>query len=377
MEAKENVYRALQREIDTRMPVGFPESKDGHDIEILKLLFTEQEARVAVHLSVFPEAPDRIHKRVQKAGIDISLDDLGKMLAGLEKKGAISGSGGRYSLAQFAVGMFEYQAGHVTKEFAEHSIAYMEEVFHKELIKEGVPVQLRVLPIDESITPDRVVGTYDDVRAMIDGIAGPFATIPCVCRESRDLVGTPCKVSDMRRVCTMFGSTAKSMVAQGLAKEVSKQELFGLLDEYRKAGFVLQPENNLNPQYMCICCGCCCGVLTSAKQFPKPAELYHSNYIASSTTETCTGCGVCAKRCQMDAITIDEKKARVNPDRCIGCGNCVPTCKPGAMHLDARLSPVSPPKDRMAFYTKVIIKKRGAAKALGGLIGKSLLGKKF
>jgi Na+-translocating ferredoxin:NAD+ oxidoreductase subunit B len=377
MEKLDSVYRALQREIDTRMPVGFPESKEGHDIEILKLLFNEEEASIAIHLSVFPETVNRIHNRVQKAGIDISSEKLRKMLDGLVKKGAISGGGGRYSLAQFAVGMFEYQAGQISKEFAEHSIAYMDEIFHEELIKDGVPVQLRVIPIGESLTPDRVVGTYDDVRAMIEGMPSTIATIPCVCRESRDITGTPCKVSDMRRVCTVFGSTAEALTKQGLATAISKQEILGLLDDYRKAGFVLQPENNLQPHFMCVCCGCCCGVLTSAKQFPKPAELYHSNYIASSTAETCTGCGVCAKRCQMDAITIDEKKARVNPDRCIGCGNCVPTCKPGAMHLDARPSVVVPEKNQMAFYRKIIMKKRGPARALAQLIGTSLLGKKF
>lgn len=280
-------------------------------------------------------------------------------------------------MAQFVVGIFENQVGKTSKEFAEQSIAYMEEVFHKELIKEGVPVQLRVIPIGESITPDRVVGTYDDVRAMIEGLLGPIATIPCVCREGRDLVGTPCKVSDIRRVCTVFGNAAKSLMAQGLAKEMSKQECLAMLDEYRKAGFVLQPENNQHPHFMCVCCGCCCGVLTSAKQFPKPAELYHSNYIANSTAENCTGCGICAKRCQMDAITINEKKSRVNPDRCIGCGNCVPTCKPGAMHLNARPSPVAPAKNQMSFYTKAVIKKRGAAKTLGQLIGRSLFGKQF
>ncbi|HME55743.1 MAG TPA: 4Fe-4S dicluster domain-containing protein [Candidatus Lokiarchaeia archaeon] len=377
MEKIDSVYRTLQQEIDTRMPVGFPESKEGHDIEILKLLFTEEEASIAIHLSALPETVNRIHKRVQKAGIDISIDTLCKMLDGLVNKGAISGGNGRYSLAQFAVGMFEYQAGRISKEFAEQSIAYVDEVFHKELIKKGVPVQLRVIPIGESITPERVVGTYDDVRAMIEGMPGPIATIPCVCRESRDITGTPCTVSDMRRVCTIFGSTAKALTNQGLATEVSKQEILGMLDEYRKAGFVLQPENNLDPSFMCVCCGCCCGVLTAAKQFPKPAELYHSNYIANSTAETCSGCGVCAKRCQMDAITIDEKKARVNPDRCIGCGNCVPTCKPGAIHLDARSSVVAPEKNQMAFYRKIIMKKRGPAKALVQLIGTTLLGKKF
>ncbi|MEX2728684.1 MAG: hypothetical protein Q6353_015615, partial [Candidatus Sigynarchaeum springense] len=213
MDAEESVYRALQREIDTRMPVGFPESKAGHDIELLKLLFTEQEACVAIHLSVFPETTDRIYKRIRKAGMDIPINDLAKMLDGLVEKGAITGGDGKYSLAQFAVGMFEYQAGNLSKKFAEHAVAYLKETFYKEFHKEGVPAQLRVIPIGESITPDRVVGTYDDVRAMIEGMRGPIATIPCVCRESTDLVGRPCKVSDMRRVCTIFGSTAKAMIA--------------------------------------------------------------------------------------------------------------------------------------------------------------------
>jgi hypothetical protein len=47
------------------------------------------------------------------------------------------------------------------------------------------------------------------------------------------------------------------------------------------------------------------------------------------------------------------------------------------MHLNARSSFVAPAKDQGTFYRKVIMKKRGAAKALGQLIGTSLLGKKF
>ena len=43
---EETVYRRLQREIDSRMPIGFPESKKGLDIKILKMLFTPKDAEI-------------------------------------------------------------------------------------------------------------------------------------------------------------------------------------------------------------------------------------------------------------------------------------------------------------------------------------------
>ena len=181
----------------------------------------------------------------------------------------------------------------------------------------------------------------------------------CVCREQQDVLEEPCKLSDLRRCCAMFNDAAQRRINDGRGKEVSKDEFFEILKTFQKEGFVLQPENSQNPHFMCVCCGCCCGVLKMAKQYPKPAEYYSNNFYAQSNPELCNGCEVCVQRCQMDAITLVNEKAIVNLDRCIGCGNCVPTCGMKAMKLYKKDKSVRPPKSSTRMYMKIMMKKRG------------------
>lgn len=42
--------------------------------------------------------------------------------------------------------------------------------------------------------------------------------------------------------------------------------------------------------------------------------------------DSCKRCGICAKACAQEAISIGEKKAEVNPDKCILCGYCAAAC---------------------------------------------------
>ncbi|RLI20779.1 hypothetical protein DRO45_03245, partial [Candidatus Bathyarchaeota archaeon] len=42
--------------------------------------------------------------------------------------------------------------------------------------------------------------------------------------------------------------------------------------------------------------------------------------------ELCDGCEVCVKTCPVNAITMHEGKAKVDPFMCTGCGACVPVC---------------------------------------------------
>jgi ferredoxin len=41
--------------------------------------------------------------------------------------------------------------------------------------------------------------------------------------------------------------------------------------------------------------------------------------------EKCTGCGICAEICAVDAIKVENDKAVVNDD-CVECGACVNEC---------------------------------------------------
>ena len=374
MSTEDAIYRALQREIDKRMPVGFPESKTGLDIKMLKMLFTPKEAKLATFLSALPETAEQIHKRIR--GMNISLEELKKMLEVLFKKGAISKSSrsGRYSLAQFAVGFYEYQVDKLTPEFAAASEEYMEEIFHKEIHRKDRTGQIHTIPVEKSLTQENYAAPYEDIRKIVENKPGPFYAINCVCRQTHDLTNDKCKLSDMRRVCIMLKKPSH-YTEEDKVTEIPKEEFFDMLKKFQKEGFVLQPENNQDPGYICVCCGCCCGILTSAKQFPKPAEYYNSNFYAKSNIELCNGCEVCVKRCQMDAIDMVDEKAVVNLDRCIGCGNCVPYCGQKAMTLIRKKKTKVPPKNRDMMYIKIMAEKKGIVGALGAGI-KRLLGKK-
>jgi Na+-translocating ferredoxin:NAD+ oxidoreductase RNF subunit RnfB len=170
----------------------------------------------------------------------------------------------------------------------------------------------------------------------------------------------------------MFNDRAVRRIEDGRGQEVSKEEFFEILNKYQKAGFVLQPQNNQNPSYMCVCCGCCCGVLSMAKQFPNPAEYYSSDFYAQSNPELCNGCEVCVTRCQMDAITMVDEKAIVDLNRCIGCGNCVATCGQKAMILIKKEKVSNLSKDESSMYRGIMMKKRGFFGTLK-MIGKMIV----
>ena len=40
----------------------------------------------------------------------------------------------------------------------------------------------------------------------------------------------------------------------------------------------------------------------------------------------CKGCGLCLRRCQVEAVTLNGKKAVIDHNKCIGCGACFSIC---------------------------------------------------
>ncbi len=54
---------------------------------------------------------------------------------------------------------------------------------------------------------------------------------------------------------------------------------------------------------------------------------------AKVNTVKCTGCGQCIEDCPVEAITLEEGKAEVQPDVCIDCGVCVAVCPVEAIAL--------------------------------------------
>jgi Na+-translocating ferredoxin:NAD+ oxidoreductase subunit B len=380
MASGKDVYRKLQEHLDN-MPVAFPESASGLDIKLLKQRFTPEEAEIALELSAVPEPLARIHKRLIKTGI--SIDELEQILDNLVAKGSIlegkffdrKGPKKYYSKAQLAVGMYELQAGRLTKEFEQDFQDYCDETFYKAFHSKKTS-QMRTIPVGKAVNIDRYVDSYDNARDIVHKTQRPMAVIECVCRSGKDLTEQPCKHSDIRETCLLFEDVANFAMSSEDCRIVTKDEMLGILDRAEEAGFVLQPENNRNPNFICCCCGCCCNVLTTVNKFPKPAEFYHSNYYSAVTAEKCEACLTCVDICPMEAITADEGYATVDMDRCIGCGVCVTKCPANAIELGEKKRKYIPPKDSDAMYKKILMERIGV-KGMLKVLPKMLLGRKI
>ena len=374
--ATENVYRRLQKHIDN-MPVGFPATDSGVELRLLEHLFSPEEAEMAMHLSALPESLDKIYSRAKKTGI--SKKKLGVSLARMAKKGAILktdvGGEPHFSKAMLAIGMFEFQATRLTKEFHSDMIQYMDEAFWEAFFTRKTS-QMRTIPINEEVLPERRIGTYDGAKDLVMNSQGPFAVINCVCREGMDLQDDPCRLSDIRETCLLLGSFAKDAIGSEAARELSKEEMVGILERADEVGMVLQPQNTQDPHFICCCCGCCCGVLVSAKKLPRPAEYFDANYFAEVNADLCTECGTCGDRCEMDAIIYTDGVASVDLLRCIGCGLCVSTCPDEAILLFEKDQTKTPARSEKDLY-KTIMMERFGPLGTAKIVAKKALGMKI
>ena len=373
----QDVYRQLQRHLDAS-PVPFPETRSGVEIRFLQHLFTEEEAFASLKLSVLPEPLDRIHRRFGKG--EITKEDLKSRFHSLHEKGAIlcipdAKHGYRYSKLPVVVGMFEYQVDRVTRELAEDFFRYEEEGLAEALLTPGTK-QMRTIPVNVSLEPGFLVGSYDNARAIIDQSEGPFAVMNCVCRRSREKMGESCRQTRNLETCFTLGNSARYMMGRGVARELSREEILDLMGRAEEEGMVLQPQNSQDPGFICCCCGCCWRVLTAAKKFEKPSEFFHTNFYARVDAESCTACGTCMERCQMEALVPVNSHTEVRLDRCIGCGVCVNACPSGAISLKKKEKETIPQKDRTTMFMKMVRERYGVIGSLR-FMGKAVLGRKI
>ena len=372
-----DIYRELQRHLD-QMPVPFPETESGIEISLLKRLFDETEANIALKLSAVPENLDRIFSRFEEG--EITKETLKAKLEGLFDKGAIMAltdekKGRMYQKLPLAIGIFEFQVDRITRDLAEDFFAYEEEGFAEAFL--GVKTkQMRTIPVHVDIEPEFLIGSYDNACKLIENSPGPFAVMNCVCRQAREKMGETCKQTDILETCFTLGNSARFMMEKGVGRELSREEMNQLVSRAEQEGMVLQPANTQSPEFICCCCGCCCGVLTAAKKFPQPAEFVQSNFYAQIDTEQCTACGECMELCPMEALVSVNSHTEVLRSHCIGCGNCLNACDYEAITLVKKEKETLPPKDRGEMYKKMILERFGVLGALK-IMGKAALGKKI
>ncbi|MHA1927968.1 MAG: 4Fe-4S dicluster domain-containing protein, partial [Candidatus Thorarchaeota archaeon] len=349
-----------QQHLDS-MPVGFPATESGVEIRILKQLFTQEEARIATKLRFATHPSDTLDDIIQRIeSVEYSRDELETILDTMVSKGLLlfrkEESKKYYNNAQWIVGIYEFQVNKMTADLFNDIVDYNIETFGRVLHGTNLP-QLRVIPIGKSIEHNNEVANYDDVRELVSSSKGPFLVANCICRQAMDLVDNPCKATDRRETCIAFGTMAQMYIDQDWGREVSKDELLEIIQQNQKDGLVLQPSNARTLDFLCSCCGCCCGILFGTKMSRKPVKFFSTNFYAEVDSELCTLCGNCVELCQMEAITLEDDTVVIDLNRCIGCGVCVANCPSDALALKKHSEERVPPDTIDDLYSKISEKK--------------------
>ena len=67
MATETDAYRNLQEHLD-KMPVGFPATESGVEINLLKTIFTPEQAKIATHLDYKHKTLDQIFETAKEEG---------------------------------------------------------------------------------------------------------------------------------------------------------------------------------------------------------------------------------------------------------------------------------------------------------------------
>lgn len=362
MDKTEQIYRKLQQHLD-KQAVGYPATKSRAEIRILKRFFSPDEARLAMHLTYKPDSIEHINELAKDSGI--SFGSVESMLNNMAKNrviGLVEKAGTRHFYTiPFVVGMFEGQLKRLSPEFLTDVEQYTtDKSFGLAFLSTELP-QMRTIPVGKSISVEHHVTTYDHIADIISGTDGPFAILECICRKMAGMKGNPCKKTSRQETCMPIGDMAKYAIQNGAGRAINRDEALEIARMNEADGLVFQPSNTQKVDFVCSCCGCCCGMLRVQKMLPKPVDFWATNYYAAVNAKACSGCGTCVERCQVDAVTVDDREstAFVNLNRCIGCGNCIVTCPTGAMNLLKKEKQIMPPQDTEKLYDIIMANKKG------------------
>jgi len=329
---KGEVYQRLREQLD-QYAVGFPGTESGVEKNILKKLFTREEAEMFLLLSMKPETPESVAKRTGR-----DTEAATALLERMFEKGLVfcrrKDGTVKFGALPFAPGIFEQQTETMDIELAGLFEGYFQETFHKNFTETSPVLIHRPIPINRVIDVSYPLAIYDNSREIVRN-QDLIAVAKCICRVQKGALDKGC--DKPVETCLMFGSQARYYIDRGTGRHITTDEALEILAQCEDAGLVTQPFNAQTPANICNCCPDCCVVLGPLKKHPCPAEVVKPSFYAVVDRERCEACETCRERCPMDAITMGgDDAAEINPDRCIGCGLCVSTCPTEALSLDSR-----------------------------------------
>jgi Pyruvate/2-oxoacid:ferredoxin oxidoreductase delta subunit len=210
----------------------------------------------------------------------------------------------------------------------------------------------RIFVQEEEIDPryETIVLDYERASHIIN-TASCITVGRCYCRHKMEHIGKSC--DKPQHVCLSLNKVAESLHCHHISKKISREKAHEILKECVSLGLVQLGDNvQERVNWICNCCPCCCEGLLSYK---KLGYNLGSSFFSTVDIKTCSGCGICARRCPVDAVTMRAFSngkifPEININQCIGCGVCSRFCPSKSIELKRRYEAKFIPKDSFERY---------------------------
>ncbi|WP_069997413.1 4Fe-4S dicluster domain-containing protein [Cellulosilyticum sp. I15G10I2] len=346
------VYKSLQQRLN-KFPQGAPPSNTLY--QILELLFTEEEAKMASKLPIRPFT-------LKKAAKTWNLSEYNtlKILEKLCAKGVLLDMNNHgkttYFLPPPMVGFFEFSMMRMREDVNQkllselyHQYINVEEDFIKDLFFSTETKFGRTFIQEPVLSADNEIYILDFERAShVIQTASSIGISTCYCRHKMHHLDQACNAP--LDICMTFGATASSLTKYGYARTVDVSEGLELLHIAYENNLVQCGENvREGVSFLCNCCGCCCEAMTTAKRFGMLNPIETTSFFPNINAHTCINCGKCERICPVACIektkdpTIQPTRREPHPDLCLGCGVCARNCPNGSITLLRRTKKILTP----------------------------------
>lgn len=333
----EREYRLLQQRLDYNL-TGAPYTPVF--IDILKMLFSPEDAEIARNIPIRPITIDHLAKK-----LNIPKEYLYNRIKKMAERGLVFDFAHRkeiyVALAPVVIGFFEFvymrtRGDLPMRELAELFEQYMfqDDQFARSVFAESTQLG-RTLVREEAIPADNFSEVLDWEKASnIIQSAAKIGVSLCACRHKAGHLGISCNAP--QRTCLTLNSGADMLIKNGMAEEITYREAMSILMECKTAGLAQIADNvQKSVGFICNCCGCCCGMIQAIKKFDIRNAVVTSNWIAEIDAAACVNCGACIKACPVGAI-VPGNLPSCDLDLCLGCGVCYTACKRGAIQMKSR-----------------------------------------
>lgn len=195
---------------------------------------------------------------------------------------------------------------------------------------------------DIPLTREDTLLPSEILKEMIRKSKYHFIMDSCICRVSNN-----CKDYPHELGCLFLGKGA-TRVSTKLGKLVSKEEAMEYIDTCQKSGLNhIIGRNKIDSVWLntgpkeellsiCACCPCCC-LWKMTPELPQEIRKSFAPMIGAEiifNQDLCNGCGKCSRNiCFLNAITLEDGKAKIDKSICCCCGRCAESCLQDAITI--------------------------------------------